>query len=161
MTGAHFIRKLTKTTNPHIYLKTNWILHWKQSTYEFAYRNCKPRGYTSKGCLQGFGGPHKRMGAQGVKTKTNLATVASGEVKMAAKHETTPACYIFYLTKHFWVCYEIIVPERRLAISSRTFFLKNIVHKKVKFGHFVQLIAPTDRWIATYLCLKLLNSGDF
>ena len=69
------------------------------------------------------------MGAQGVReTKTNLETVASGEVKMAAKHETTPACYIFYLTEHFWACYEIILPEQRLAISSGTFFLKNIVH---------------------------------
>ena len=106
------------------------------------------------------GDPIKAWERRGVKTKTNLATLASGEVKMAAKHETTPACYIFYLTKHSWACYEIILPEQRLAISSRTFFLKNIVHKKVKFGHFVQLIAPTDRWIATYLCFKLLNSGE-
>ena len=37
------------------------------------------------------------------------------------------------------------LPER----FSGTFFLKNIVHLKVKFGHFVQL-APTDQWLATF-----------
>ena len=79
--------------------------------------------------------------------------MASGEVKMAAKHAATPACYyIFALTEHFWTCYEFILPEQRLAISSRTFFLQNIGHNKVKFSHFVHwLLAPTDRWIAIEL----------
>ena len=58
----------------------------------------------------------------------------------------------FELTEHLWACYEIILPEQRLAISSRTFFLKNKGHNKVKFSHFVHWpLAPTDRWIATYL----------
>ena len=43
-----------------------------------------------------------------------------------------------------------MLPEQRLAISSGTFFLKNIVHLKVKFGHFVQLVAPTDQWLAKF-----------
>ena len=43
-----------------------------------------------------------------------------------------------------------MLPEQRLDISSGTFFLKNIVHLKVKFGHFVQLVAPTDQWLATF-----------
>ena len=32
----------------YIYLKTNWSLHWTQSTYGFAYRNRKPRGCTPR-----------------------------------------------------------------------------------------------------------------
>ena len=43
-----------------------------------------------------------------------------------------------------------MLPEQRLAISSRKFFLKNVVHFKVKFGPFVQLVAPTDQWLATF-----------
>ena len=43
-----------------------------------------------------------------------------------------------------------MLPEQSLAISSGTFFLKNIVHLKVKFGHFVQLVAPIDEWLATF-----------
>ena len=43
-----------------------------------------------------------------------------------------------------------MLPEERLAISSGTFLLKNIVHSEVKFGHFVQLVAPTDQWLATF-----------
>ena len=43
-----------------------------------------------------------------------------------------------------------MLPEQRLAISSGTFFLKNIVHLKVKFGHFVQLVAPIDQWLAKF-----------
>ena len=35
-------------------------------------------------------------------TKTNQATMASGEVKMAAKHYTR--LLNFYLTEHFWAC---------------------------------------------------------
>ena len=55
-----------------------------------------------------------------------------------------------------------MLPEQRLAISSGTFFLKNIVHLKVKFGHFVQLVAPNDQWLATfYVTFKLLNAGEF
>ena len=38
-----------------------------------------------------------------------------------------------------------ILPERRLAIASRTFSLKNTVHKKVKFGHFVQRVCGANR----------------
>ena len=44
-------------------------------------------------------------GGQGVKTKTNLATVAWGDglilFKIVAKHYAMPACSIFYLTEHF------------------------------------------------------------
>ena len=43
-----------------------------------------------------------------------------------------------------------MLPEERLAISSGAFLLKNIVHLEVNFGHFVQLVAPTDQWLATF-----------
>ena len=64
---------------------------------------------------------------------------------MAAKHEATPACCIFDLTKHFGGSNEKKLPEQRLAICSKMFFSKNIAHLKVKFGHFVQLVVLTDR----------------
>ena len=44
-----------------------------------------------------------------------------------------------------------MLPEQRSAISSGTFFLKNIVHLKVTFGHFVQLVAPTDQWLGHFM----------
>ena len=57
-----------------------------------------------------------------------------------------PACCIFYLTEYFGGCSEKTLPKQRLAISSKTFFSKNIAHMKVKFGHFVQLVVLTDRY---------------
>ena len=36
-----------------------------------------------------------------------------------------------------------------------------LVHLKVTFGHFVQLVAPTDQWPATMFQITILNSGEF
>ena len=36
-----------------------------------------------------------------------------------------------------------------------------LVHLKVTFGHFVQLVAPTDQWLATMFQITILNSGEF
>ena len=87
-------------------------------------------------------------GGQAVKMKTNLATVSWGDglilFKTLAKHEATPAWCIFYLTEHFGGCSEKTLPKQRLAISSKTFFSKNLAHMKVKFGHFDQLVVLTD-----------------
>ena len=54
-----------------------------------------------------------------------------------------------------------MLPDQRLAISSGTFCLKNIVHLKVKFGHFVQLVAPTDQWLATFYVSNYLTPVNF
>ena len=35
-----------------------------------------------------------------------------------------------------------------------------LVHLKVTFGHFVQLVAPTDQWLATMFQIIILNSGE-
>ena len=54
-----------------------------------------------------------------------------------------------------------ILPERRLAIASRTFSLKNTVHKKVKFGHFVQLVCGANRSVdCNVLMLQITQKGE-
>ena len=35
-----------------------------------------------------------------------------------------------------------------------------LVHLKVTFSHFVQLVAPTDQWLATMFQITILNSGE-
>ena len=36
-----------------------------------------------------------------------------------------------------------------------------LVHLKVTFGHFVQLVAPTDQWLAAMFQITILNAGEF
>ena len=82
--------------------------------------------------------------------KTNLATMASGEVKMVAKHYTP--------LQYFWACYEKNAAWTKVSHMFRNVFL---VHLKVTFGHFVQLVAPTDQWLATMFKITIVNSGEF
>ena len=35
-----------------------------------------------------------------------------------------------------------------------------LVHLKETFSHFVQLVAPTDQWLATMFQITILNSGE-
>ena len=51
-----------------------------------------------------------------------------------------------------------MLPEQKLAILSQNVFL---VHLKVTFGHFVQLVVPTDQWLATMFQITILNFGEF
>ena len=59
-------------------------------------------------------------GGQGVKTKTNLATVAWGDGLILFK-------------MHLEGAVKKTLPKQRSAISSKTFFSKNKAHMKVKF----------------------------
>ena len=94
-----------------------------------------------------------------LQTKTNLATMASGEVKMATKYYTR---WLNCLLKRTYLSLlEKMLPEQRLAICFGTFFLKNVVLLKVKFCHFVQLVAPTDQWLATFYISNYSTAVNF
>ena len=80
--------------------------------------------------------------------KTNLATMASEEVKMVAKHP-------------FAIFLSLIWKNAAWTEVSHMFRNVFLVHLKVTFGHFVQLVAPTDQWLAAMFQITILNAGEF